>query len=98
MSGDATTDDPKPDHADVCMLWLGSKRGRLHGSAVQRSDCREKWFHAIEKFWAPLRSRERAPGARQIYSLLPGFLSAPVGAACFSISSHVSLQPEFGEI
>src|SRR5262249_94059 len=31
MSSDSATDDPKPDDADVCVLWLGRRRGTFHG-------------------------------------------------------------------
>jgi len=30
MSSDSATDDPKPDHANVCVLWLCRRRGTLH--------------------------------------------------------------------
>jgi hypothetical protein len=30
MSSDCATDDPKPDHANVCVLWLCRRRGTLH--------------------------------------------------------------------
>src|SRR5437764_7004777 len=60
MSSDPATDDPKPDHANVCVLWLGRRCGTLHGSAVQPSACRQKWFHAIQKFAAsPLQPEFR---------------------------------------
>jgi hypothetical protein len=30
MFSDCATDDPKPDYADVCVLWLGRRRETLH--------------------------------------------------------------------
>ena len=30
MSGNSATDDPKPHHANVCVLWLCRRRGTLH--------------------------------------------------------------------
>jgi hypothetical protein len=30
MCSDSATDDPKPDHANVCVLWLCRRRGTLH--------------------------------------------------------------------
>src|SRR5690348_6934499 len=40
VCSDPATNDPKPYHANVCVLWMGRRRGTLHGSAVQRSACR----------------------------------------------------------
>ena len=31
MSSDSATDDPKPDHANICVLLLGRRCGMLHG-------------------------------------------------------------------
>jgi hypothetical protein len=31
MGGDSATYNPKPDDANVCMLWLGRRRVTLHG-------------------------------------------------------------------
>src|SRR5882724_13051813 len=31
MSSDSATDDPEPDHTNVCVLWLCRRRGTLHG-------------------------------------------------------------------
>jgi hypothetical protein len=31
MSSDSATDNPKPDHPNVCVLWLCRRRGTLHG-------------------------------------------------------------------
>ena len=30
MCGDCATDNPETDHANVCVLWLGRRRGTLH--------------------------------------------------------------------
>jgi hypothetical protein len=30
MSSDSATDDPKPYHANVCVLWLCGRCGTLH--------------------------------------------------------------------
>ena len=30
MFSDCATDDPKPNYANVCVLWLGRRRGTLH--------------------------------------------------------------------
>src|SRR5215813_1113479 len=64
MCRDSATDDPEPDHANVCVLWLGLRCGTLHGVGSSAISLPTKMLPRNAEIWEPARSAERAPGAR----------------------------------
>src|SRR5262245_1106574 len=79
----------------VCFRW-DADTGRSIGSAVQRSACRQKWVHAIQKFSSACdslkRSLTRCHSERSEESL------AISGRRSFRASGYLTLQSEFREI